>query len=613
MALDIIYAPVVKNPCYKKATPMTAKGIVVHSTGANNPYLKRYVDAPEEVGVNQYGNTWNNPNARACVHAFIGYDINKAVRVAQILPYDIACWGVGGGSKGSYNYDPVGHIQFEMCEDGLTDSVYLGKVWDVATEYCAEICYKFNLDPLANGTIIVGHYEAHEQGYGSNHGDPRNWFSKHGKTMDQFRQVVKEKLDAMSGETPVEPEEPTKEIKVGDIVDYLGGNHYSNANASAPARINCTAGKAKVTNIYNGKHPYHLVGAQAGAGSENSNVYGWVDVTSIKGALAPEEPEEPEIPETPSTDIKVGDIVDYTGGNVYSNAGATSPASTNRTAGKAMVTNTYDGKHPYHLIGYKADAGSANSNVYGWVNAEQVKQASTPTPDPKPEPTPDPVVEFPAIGTEVKLVSSATKWAGGENIPSWVKTSKLYIRSEARENGTQVVVSTLKTGAVTGTAFVKDVVYPDGTSITSGKAPVTPTKVDVIYKAYASGKWWSEIKNYNTTNSQGYAGVENKAMSGLYAKTSSGHIEYRVHTVGGKWLPWVRDYQDYAGILGRNIDAVQMRLVDLPGKNVRYRVSTTGGSGYYSWITNYNETNSMGYAGSFGKPVDKIQIEIVDA
>ena len=26
-------------------------------------------------------------------------------------------------------------------------------------------------------------------------------------------------------------------------------------------------------------------------------------------------------------------------------------------------------------------------------------------------------------------------------------------------------------------------------------------------------------------------------------------IEYRVHTVGGKWLPWVRDYQDYAGIL----------------------------------------------------------------
>ena len=32
-----------KNDCYRKHSSMTPRGIVVHSTGANNPYLKRYI------------------------------------------------------------------------------------------------------------------------------------------------------------------------------------------------------------------------------------------------------------------------------------------------------------------------------------------------------------------------------------------------------------------------------------------------------------------------------------------------------------------------------------------------------------------------------------------
>ena len=32
-----------KNNCYKKGQKINPKGIVVHSTGANNPNLKRYV------------------------------------------------------------------------------------------------------------------------------------------------------------------------------------------------------------------------------------------------------------------------------------------------------------------------------------------------------------------------------------------------------------------------------------------------------------------------------------------------------------------------------------------------------------------------------------------
>ena len=31
------------NACYKAGRKITPKGIMVHSTGANNPWLKRYV------------------------------------------------------------------------------------------------------------------------------------------------------------------------------------------------------------------------------------------------------------------------------------------------------------------------------------------------------------------------------------------------------------------------------------------------------------------------------------------------------------------------------------------------------------------------------------------
>lgn len=203
--MDIIQAYAVNNLCYIRGRKMIPRGIVVHSTGANNPNLKRYVDCEAEVGKNIYGNHWNTatPDGRkVCVHAFIGYDKNKAVRVAEILPLDICCWGVGNGSKGSYNYDPP-HIQFEICEDNLTNEAYYRKAFGVAAEYCAHLCKKFGLTPEQ----IVSHAEAHREGYGCNHGDPEHWMTRFGEDMDDFRQQVA-KLLHTSADT----------VQVGDLV-----------------------------------------------------------------------------------------------------------------------------------------------------------------------------------------------------------------------------------------------------------------------------------------------------------------------------------------------------------------------------------------------------------
>ena len=222
---------------------MTPVGIVVHSTGANNPHLCRYVDCPERLGVNRYGNHWNRPEAATLVHGAIGLDKEGFVTVVNTLPYTMAAWGVGKGSRGSYNYDPTGHIQFEMCEDDLTDPSYFDQVMGTAVAYCAQLCREYGLAAES----IVSHKEAHAQGYASNHGDPENWMGRFGMTMEDFRARVRAKLkgevtimgkvvnrdelvawiDAHAVEVEKQPEPEVKPepvaIKAGDKVVFKSG------------------------------------------------------------------------------------------------------------------------------------------------------------------------------------------------------------------------------------------------------------------------------------------------------------------------------------------------------------------------------------------------------
>ena len=192
-----------ENDCYKKGVKMTGgkpKGIVMHSTGANNVYLKRYVQPArldkaydqviKDLGVNLYGNHWNRSRGSACVHAFIGKEANGSIATYQTLPFDICCWGCGSGLKGSYNKNPNAKIQFEICEDGLKDEQYFSKVFEEAAELCAYICKEYNLST----DTICSHKEAHAAGYATNHGDPEHWLKKFGKNMDDFRGMVDEKL-----------------------------------------------------------------------------------------------------------------------------------------------------------------------------------------------------------------------------------------------------------------------------------------------------------------------------------------------------------------------------------------------------------------------------------
>lgn len=210
--MEILKAYQTKNPSYTRNRKITPVGVFVHSTGANNRNLSRYVDAPERLGKNTYNNHWNKASATKSVHAWIGYDKDKNVIVAQTLPYDRACWGAGGGKRGSYNYDPQAHIQFEICQGSNTDAEYYWAAIGVAEEYCAYLCqmYGWGVDQ------ITSHYEAHAAGYASNHGDPRSWMRHFGDSMDSFRARVNARINRENA--PVDaPEETGKEIPAQSV------------------------------------------------------------------------------------------------------------------------------------------------------------------------------------------------------------------------------------------------------------------------------------------------------------------------------------------------------------------------------------------------------------
>jgi len=180
-----------ENECYKVGRKHKVAGVMVHSTGANNPWLRRYV-GPDDglLGVNQYNNHWNEyrPGGRqVCVHAFIGKLANGNIATYQTLPFDIAGWHSGSGPKGNANF--MGYVGFEICEDGLTDATYFNKVYKEAVEFTAYICNTYKLNPLKDGVVIC-HSEGHTRGIAENHSDVMHWFPKHGKSMDTFRADV---------------------------------------------------------------------------------------------------------------------------------------------------------------------------------------------------------------------------------------------------------------------------------------------------------------------------------------------------------------------------------------------------------------------------------------
>lgn len=196
-----------RNDCYRTGAILSPVGIMVHSTGADNPNLSRYVPGDDIIGRNVNENHWDQTNAEyharfgqtldKCVHAFIGKTADGSIATVQTLPWTLRGWHAGKRAGND------GYIGFEICEDGLDDPDYFRAVYLEAVELCAMLCREFGLDPLADGVVIC-HAEGHQRGIASNHADVLHWFGRHGVTMQDFRWAVAVAVDKMAQPLPPE-------------------------------------------------------------------------------------------------------------------------------------------------------------------------------------------------------------------------------------------------------------------------------------------------------------------------------------------------------------------------------------------------------------------------
>ncbi len=204
------------STCFRGTTKGRPVGICWHDTGAGNPWLKRYVQPWEGeanynsmislLGKNPNGNDWNHTELQKGVNAFIGKLADGSVATVQTLPIDYRPWGVGKGRLGSLNGDRTGKapfwIQFEICDDGYQSAEYFHAVYREAVDFTALLCVGYNFDPFGTVVykgvhvpVITCHKQAHDLGFGDNHGDIMTWFRKFGKTMNNVRVDVKTKME----------------------------------------------------------------------------------------------------------------------------------------------------------------------------------------------------------------------------------------------------------------------------------------------------------------------------------------------------------------------------------------------------------------------------------
>ena len=191
MKTIIIYRHYFTNSdCYKTGIIQTPTGIQVHSTGANNPYLKRYV-GPDDglLGKNQYNNTHNNPGGDVCANAYIGRLKDGTPAIYQALPWNMRCWLSASGTNGNAN--KLGFIGFEICEDNRKNAEYFQQVvMNLSVNLCAYLCQEYKI-PVER---VFDHKELYKMGIASNHGDITWWLKNFGYNMDDYREAIRKAL-----------------------------------------------------------------------------------------------------------------------------------------------------------------------------------------------------------------------------------------------------------------------------------------------------------------------------------------------------------------------------------------------------------------------------------
>ncbi|WP_052430909.1 glucosaminidase domain-containing protein [Robinsoniella peoriensis] len=207
------------SPCYTNNRRITPRGVVTHSTAT-----------PGAKHTNFY-NLWNQPNPDAGVHYII-----DDTGIYQLLPENRRSWHAGSPANDYY-------ISYEICEPGTfkyngqwermgnynpsspENVSYFNNVYEKAVWLSAYLCKKYGWIPDKNHVLC--HYEVYQRGEGTCHIDVTHWFPKHGKSMDIFRNDVKQMIE--TGKFNSAPTPALSYYRVG--TDWQNGKCMNQAGA----------------------------------------------------------------------------------------------------------------------------------------------------------------------------------------------------------------------------------------------------------------------------------------------------------------------------------------------------------------------------------------------
>lgn len=325
-----------------------------HSTNPRNSKIKKITihHMAGNISIETCGEIFANPNRNASSTYGIGSD----GRIGMYCEEKNRPW------TSSNRDNDHQAVTIEVANDEMGGNWHVSdKALESLIELCVDICKRNDIEKLNFTGDATGNLTMHR--YFANTNCPGPYLES------KFPYIADEVNKRLSGsETTVKPAENTQKttsIRVGDIVSFKGGKHYSGANSTKGYSV--AKGRARVTNISkDSKHPVHLRAVNSAGNYISGGVYGWVDLSTIEGAKSFSKPKTPVL-----TALNVGDIVEFVGKTHYASTNATKGSSTKSS--KAKVTAKYpSGKHKVHLRAVDAD-GNYISGVYGWVDLADIR------------------------------------------------------------------------------------------------------------------------------------------------------------------------------------------------------------------------------------------------
>lgn len=259
-------------------------------------------------------------------------------------------------------------ITIECASDKAEPYAMKSAVYEKLIKLCADICKRngktkvlwlgskekaLAYEPKANEIVLTAHR------WFANKSCPGDWlYSRYGELADRINALLGSADSGNSGgnNTP----------SGGSGVKYYvqTGAYQQKANADAQLKKVKAAGFDAILKQSGGFYK-----VQTGAYSKKENANAEVAKLKAKGFDAIVTTNGGSAAGSANSEIKVGDVVQFSGGPHYGSAAASTAAGTPK-AGPAKVTRIVKGaKHPYHIV-HTDD----QSSVYGWVNAANVSK-----------------------------------------------------------------------------------------------------------------------------------------------------------------------------------------------------------------------------------------------